>query len=234
MRMQFADRREAGMRLAERLLPLAEAAPVVLALPRGGVPVGFEIARALKAPLDVLLVRKIGAPHHEELAVGAVADGEHPELVTDSRLVDELGISPEYLEAARSAALREIERRRRVYSAGRPPVEVSGHTAIVVDDGVATGATMLAALRATRRRGPGQLVLAVPVAPPDTLERLEREVDKAVHLATPANFYAVGQFYRDFAQLRDEEVVALLDEAHALLTSRPQRPPAPDWRAGTS
>jgi putative phosphoribosyl transferase len=217
--MLFTDRHEAGRRLAKRLLALKDKRPVVLALPRGGVPVGFEIARALAAPLDLVLVRKIGVPQQEEFALGAVADGEHPELVVDQGLMDSLDISPEYLEATKSAALQEIERRRRVYLGDRHPVDVAGCTAIVVDDGIATGATMLAALRATRRRGPARLVIAVPVAPGDTLERLRGEADETVCLDTPADFFAVGQFYREFPQLRDAEVVALLDQARAFIKS---------------
>ena len=216
--MQFTDRHEAGRQLAERLLLLKDKRVVVLALPRGGVPVGFEIARALAAPLDLVLVRKIGAPDQEELAIGAIADGKDPELVTDPALVAALDVSAEYLVDAKSAALQEIERRRGVYLGARQPADVVGCTAIVVDDGIATGATMLAALRATRRRNPARLVLAVPVAPKHTLERLRREVDEVVCLDTPADFFAVGQFYAEFPQLRDEEVIALLDEARAFLT----------------
>lgn len=213
--MLFADRFEAGRRLAVRLEHLKPAHPVVLALPRGGVPVGFEIARCLGAPLTLVLVRKIGAPGQEELAVGAIAEGNPPELVTDEDVAGWLSISKEYLESAKQVALQEIARRRQRYLPDQPEVEIAGRTAIVVDDGVATGATMLAALRATRRRKPSRLVLAVPVAPDDTLERLREEVDEAVCLDTPADFYAVGQFYRTFPQLRDEEVIALLDQARA-------------------
>jgi putative phosphoribosyl transferase len=215
--MLFTDRHEAGRRLATRLLALKFKNPVVLALPRGGVPVGFEVARALAAPLDLVLVRKIGAPHQEELAVGAIADGDQPELVTDPRLIDLLHVSRAYLEDAKSVALQEIERRRRIYLGDRQPAEVAGRTAIVVDDGIATGATMLAALRATRRRGPARLVLAVPVAPPDALKRMRGEVDEVVCLDTPSAFFAVGQFYRAFPQLRDAEVIALLDQAQAFV-----------------
>lgn len=211
--MQFADRTEAGKRLARRLLHLRERHPVVLALPRGGVPVGFEVARALGAPLDLVLVRKIGAPHHEELAIGAIANGEHPELVTSDALVDGLGVSEDYLEDTKAAALREIDRRRQAYLGDRAPVELTGCTAIVVDDGIATGATMQAALRAIRRRKPACLVLAVPVAPPGTIERLRSEVDEVVCLETPRDFFAVGQFYRSFTQLSDDEVTALLEKA---------------------
>jgi len=217
--MLFTDRHDAGRQLGGRLLQLNVQDPVVLALPRGGVPVGFEIARALGAPLDLVLVRKIGAPFEEELAVGAIAEGEDPDLVTDARLVAGLDISAAYLEEAKLAALQEIERRRRVYFGDRQPVEIAGRTAIVVDDGVATGATMLAALGATRRRKPALIVLAVPVAPAHTLKRLRPEVNKIVCLSTPRDFIAVGEFYRQFPQLRDEEVIALLDQARAFAPS---------------
>jgi len=214
--MRFTDRHEAGRRLAERLLALKPQHPVVLALPRGGVPVAFEIARALEAPLDLVLVRKIGAPCQQELAIGAIADGGEPELVTDRRLIRALTVSADYLDQAKAAALEEIERRRRAYFGDHPPVDIAKRTAIVVDDGIATGATMLAALRATRRRRPARLVLAVPVAPRDAMQRMKREVDEAVCLDTPTNFRAVGQFYAQFPQLRDDEVIALLDEARVL------------------
>ncbi len=213
--MLFKDRREAGRRLAEPLLPLKDKHPVVLALPRGGVPVGFEVARALAAPLDLILVRKIGAPGNEEFAVGAIADGEHPDLVIDQRLVTALHVSPEYLDEVKSVALAEIERRRRVWLGDRQPVEIAGCTAIVVDDGIATGATMRAAVRAIRHRKPARIVLAVPVAARDSLEGLRREVDEVVCLDSPYDFGAVGQFYRQFPQLHDSEVTALLDQARA-------------------
>jgi putative phosphoribosyl transferase len=222
--MLFTDRHDAGRQLAERLLTLNEKHPVVLALPRGGVPVGFEIACALGAPLDLVLVRKIGAPFQEELAIGAIADGAVPELVTDTGLIAGLQIAPAYLEEAKAAALKEIERRRRLYLGDRQPVDVTGCTAIVVDDGLATGATMLAALRGTRRRKPARIILAVPVAPEDTLRRLRREVDNVVCLRAPSNFHAVGQFYRQFPQLRDEEVIALLDRARALTPGNKSQP----------
>jgi putative phosphoribosyl transferase len=217
--MLFKDRREAGRLLAEHLLAFSDKHPVVLALPRGGVPVGFEVARALAAPLDLVLVRKIGAPGNEEFAVGAIADGEHPEFVIDRRLVKGLDISPEYLDEAKAAALIEIERRRRVWLGGREPVAIAGCTAIVMDDGIATGATMRAALRATRHRKPARIVLAVPVAPPDALDRLRSDVDEVVCLDMPEDFGAVGRFYRQFPQLRDAEVTALLDEARAFIAT---------------
>jgi putative phosphoribosyl transferase len=213
----FLDRSDAGRRLADRLLTFKRKHPVVLALPRGGVPVGFEIARALDAPLDLVLVRKIGAPYQEELAIGAIADGERPDLVTDPMLIASLDVTSEYLEQAKAAALEEIERRRRVWLGDRASVEVNGRTAIIVDDGIATGATMKVALRVTRRRKPARLVLAVPVAPPDTFEELRGEADETICLDTPAEFFAVGQFYRRFPQLRDEEVTTLLDQARSFV-----------------
>jgi putative phosphoribosyl transferase len=209
----FADRSEAGRHLAERLGRRESERAVVLALPRGGVPVAYEVARALAAPLDLVLVRKIGAPFQAELAIGAVVDGEHPELVVNRDLIGACGIPESYLESERRRQLEEIERRRARYLAGRARAPVQGRTAIVVDDGIATGATMAAALRATRRRRPGRLVLAVPVAPPDTIERLRPLVDEVVCLLTPASLGAIGSFYRDFRQLDDEEVVALLERA---------------------
>ena len=214
-RERFANRTEAGRRLADRLGHLKGERPVVLALPRGGVPVGFEIANALGAPLDVVLVRKIGAPFQPELALGAVVDGSRPETVLNQSLIDECQIPESYLEAETVRQLAEIERRRAVYLADRPRAEVAGHTAIVVDDGIATGATMEAALRATRRAGPKRLVLAVPVAPPDTIERLRPEVDETVCLAMPRHLGAIGAFYADFRQLYDDEVIRLLQAASA-------------------
>ena len=214
--MLFENRRESGRLLAEHLLQFKDQHPVVLALPRGGVPVGFEVARALAAPLDLVLVRKIGAPHNQEFAVGAITDGEHPTVVIDQHLVRRLEISSAYLDEAKTAALAEIERRRHVWLGDRPPVNIAGRTAIVVDDGIATGATMRAALQATRARKPARVVLAVPVAAPDSLDALRREADDVVCLDVPENFMAVGQFYRHFPQLRDAEVTALLVKAHAL------------------
>jgi len=209
----FADRTEAGRRLAERLRRLEDERPVVLALPRGGVPVAYEVAKALAAPLDLVLVRKIGAPFQPELAIGAVVDGERPELVINRGVVEEYGIPESYLEKERTRQLEEIERRRQLYLAGRPRAEIRDRTAIVIDDGIATGATMEAALRATRKAGPRRLVLAVPVAPPDTLERLRGEVDEVVCLMMPAFLGAIGSFYRDFRQLDDGEVIRLLEQA---------------------
>jgi putative phosphoribosyl transferase len=209
----FANRTEAGRRLAEELRRFKHERPVVLALPRGGVPVAYEVAEALTAPLDLVLVRKIGAPFQPELAIGAVVDGERPELVLNRDLITEYGIPESYVESERRRQLAEIERRRERYLAGRARAPVQDRTAIVIDDGIATGATMEAALHATRRAGARRLVLAVPVAPPDTIARLRPEVDEVVCVLVPAFLGAIGSFYRDFRQLRDEDVIGLLKQA---------------------
>lgn len=211
--MRFRDRHDAGRRLAAVLERFRDRKPLVLALPRGGVAVGFEIAAALAAPLDLVLVRKIGAPDNEELAIGAIVDGTPPEPVIDEAIVAELGVPRAYIEQQAARQSAENERRRKLYFKDRPPFPVEGRTALIVDDGIATGATMRAALLATRRRKPARLVLAVPVAPASTLERLGAEADETVCLATPENFYAIGQFYADFHQMSDREVISLLERA---------------------
>lgn len=208
----FADRSEAGRLLAERVLKKHYADPVVLALPRGGVAVAVEVAKALSAPLDLVLVRKIGVPYQPELALAAVVDGEHPELVVNEDVRRMSGVSDAELEAGKARELAEIDRRRTYYLKGRERVAVAGKTAIVIDDGIATGATTRAALKALRRANPKKLVLAVPVAPPDTVEQLRAEVDDIVCLETPEPFYAIGLYYYDFTQVSDEEVVNLLAE----------------------
>lgn len=206
----FADREAAGRALAEKLAVLDLKDPVVLALPRGGVPVGYEIARRLKAPLDLVLVRKIGHPWQPELAIGAVVDGSEPQLVRNDDALAGLPDPERVLAEGEARELKEIERRRSLYFNGGQRVAITGSSAIVVDDGIATGATMRAALIATRRLKPAKLVLAVPVAPAETIEELRREVDEVVCLAMPAPFYAIGLHYRDFHQLDDEAVISLL------------------------
>jgi putative phosphoribosyl transferase len=210
MKKSFSDRSEAGRALAQQLAKLDLRQPVVLALPRGGVPVAAEIARELKAPLDLVLVRKIGVPWQPELAVAAIVDGEHPEMVIDTDVQRAAGVDRAYIEAEAKKQLREIERRRRAYLGGRSPIPLEGRTVIVVDDGIATGTTVRAALQALRRHKPAALVLAVPVAPRETIAELRREVDRIVCLAEPEPFYAIGLHYGDFHQVGDEEVTAAL------------------------
>ena len=217
---KFADRRQAGARLAAALDHLRAARPVVLALPRGGVPVAFEVAKALDAPLDLVLVRKIGVPGHEELALGAVVNGVHPQFVLNEDVAQMTAPPPDYVEAAQKRALAEIERRRRLYLGAAEPIAVKGRVAIVVDDGIATGATMKAALRGVRRQDPDRLVLAAPVAPPSSIAELAAECDEVVTLATPEPFYAVGLYYTDFAQTTDEEVIDLLARARGLQAAK--------------
>lgn len=210
----FKNRTEAGQRLAERLASERLVAPVVvLALPRGGVPVAAEVARRLAAPLDLLLVRKIGAPWQRELAVAAVVDGDAPEVVVDEGLSAYAGADHAYLEREAAAALAEIERRRQVYLQGRQPLSLTGATVVLVDDGIATGTTVRAALKAVRRRGAARIVLAVPVAPHDILMALRSQCDRIICLAEPQPFRAVGLHYLDFHQVEDGEVQAALTAA---------------------
>lgn len=213
MKNFFHDRVEAGRELGRALSGLGLHDPVVLALPRGGVPVGAEVAAALHAPLDLLLVRKIGAPWQPELAVAAIVDGSNPDVVVDEETLRLEGLSRSYVDAEAARQLQEIERRRKVYLGGRSPIELAGHTAVLVDDGIATGTTVRAALRALRRRRPAALVLAVPVAPPETVEALRAEVDRLICLATPQPFHAIGLYYADFHQLEDAEVIDILAQA---------------------
>ena len=211
--MKFADRSEAGRRLAGKLSHLKDRRPVVLALPRGGVAVGFEIAQMLDAPLDIVLVRKIGMPWQPELALGAVTDGASPETFIDRDLAAALRVPESYIRDETARQLAEIERRRESYCAVRAAVEIAGRAAIVVDDGIATGATMRVALQAVRRRNPARLVLAVPVGPPETIEAFGKEADEVVCPETPPALGAIGLYYRDFHQMSDAEVIDLLARA---------------------
>jgi putative phosphoribosyl transferase len=208
----FANRQEAAKQLTERLMPFKDADPVVLALPRGGVPIGFEVAKALEAPLDLVLVRKIGAPHQPELAIGAIVDGPHAETVVNDDIVKVLGVPQSYIDDECARQLEEIERRRALYLAGRSRVDLAQKTVIVVDDGIATGATVRAALHALKRTKLSRLVLAVPVAPPETLATLQEEVDELICLVTPTYLGGIGSFYIDFHQVSDDEVVEMLQQ----------------------
>lgn len=208
--MIFEDRIDAGERLAEALKEYAGPDTVVLGIPRGGVIVAEVVARTLGVPLDVVVPRKVGAPGNPELGLGAVAPGVR---VLDPWLIERLGVTEEYLEREIAAEEAETIRRLRVYRGDRPPLELAGKTAIVIDDGVATGGTAVAAIRWARAQGAGKVVLAVPVAPPQTMERLRHEADEVVALATPEPFFAVGEWYRRFDQTSDEEVIAALRRA---------------------
>jgi putative phosphoribosyl transferase len=206
---KIRNREEAGNKLADRLAAYKERQDVlVLALPRGGVPVAAPIARALKAPLDVFIVRKLGVPGHQELAMGAIASGGVRVMNMD--VVRSLGISEEQIEKVADAEQRELTRRENQYRGNRDFPEISGKTVILVDDGVATGATMRAAIKALREGGAQKLVVAVPVAPPDTCEVLSREVDELVCPFRPSPFHAIGLWYEDFPQVSDETVVRIL------------------------
>jgi len=210
--MYFENRTEAGRKLAKRLSSYANRNDViVLGVPRGGVPVAFEISQALKAPLDVFLVRKLGAPGHEELAMGAIASGGV--RVLDRETIEALGVTELEIESTTVKEQKELERRERVYRGGRPPLDVRGKTVIVVDDGIATGSSMRAGIKALRQMKPARIVVAVPVAPESTCSHLEREVDELVCLDTPELFYAIGQFYADFSQVTDGEVQGLLRQS---------------------
>ena len=208
--MPFVNRTEAGRELAKALSQYKTPQPVVLALPRGGVPVAAEIAGALGAPLDLILVRKIGVPFQPELAMGAVVDGDKPITVRNEDVIKLCGVKEREFDAIRDEELAEIERRRKRYLGDRPHPQLAGRTVIIVDDGIATGATIRAALRATAERKPGKLVLAVPVAPTDTLQALRGEADDIVCLEDYAEFGAIGLYYADFRQIADTEVIEIL------------------------
>lgn len=214
MDRRFADRAEAGRVLSERLRAYAGKADVcVLALPRGGVPVAYEVAHALAAPLDVFMVHKLGVPGHEELAMGAIAFGGV--RVLNREVIDDLGVGQEAIDAVAAHEERELLRRETLYREGRPLLDVRGQRAILIDDGLATGSTMLAAARALRRLGPARIVVAVPVSAADTCAAFRHEVDEVVCAMTPESFVAVGLWYRDFSQTSDEEVRQLLARAAA-------------------
>lgn len=210
--MVFDDRADAGRKLAARLGAYARRKDViVLGIPRGGVPVAFEVARALEAPLDVFLSRKLGVPGQEELAFGAVASGDV--RVLDQQIIEAVGVSEQQIEQTTQNVKRELERRERAFRGSRPSLKVDGLTVILVDDGIATGSSMRAAINALRQMKPARIVVAVPVAPVSTCNRLQHEVDELVCLHMPESFFAIGQFYGDFSQVPDEEVAGLLQRS---------------------
>jgi predicted phosphoribosyltransferase len=207
----YQDRRDAGRHLARRFDALeGHSDVIVLALPRGGVPVGYEVARHLNAPLDVFVVRKLGVPGYSELAMGAIASGNI--RVLNREVIARLRIPPRDVETVTAEQQLELERRERQYRGSRPPIELHGKTVVLVDDGLATGATMRAAVRALKTCAPARLIVGVPVGARETCEEFEDEVDEVICACTPDDFRAVGVWYRDFSQTTDEEVCALLEE----------------------
>ena len=211
-RMEFFDRYDAGRRLAARLLHLAPERPLVIALPRGGVPVAAEVAHALKAPLDILAVRKLGAPGNPEFAVGAIA--EDGSAVLDPELVRRVGMTKEILDATVEREAKELRRRVERYRDGRAPLDVRGRTVVVVDDGLATGLTDLAAVRALRNRGAARIVVAVPVGARESVGLVGREADEVVCHTIPPTLLGVGRWYRDFSPVSDDEVIGILAPDH--------------------
>jgi putative phosphoribosyl transferase len=210
----FTNRTEAGQKLAEKLKAYVGREDVlVLGVPRGGVPVAFEVAAALKAPLDILVLRKLGVPWQEELAFGAIAQGGV--RILDRQIMEMLNLTTAEVEQVTAREQVELERREKAYRGDRPPLDVRGRTVVLVDDGIATGSSMRAAIAALRQMGPARIVLAVPVAPPATCERLREEVDELVCVDMPESFYAIGQFYLDFLPVGDREVTELLARAAA-------------------
>lgn len=199
--------------LAAEMAKLELPDPVLLALPRGGVPVAAEVARALNAPLDVVIVRKVGAPGNPELAVAAIVDGDPPDVVLNREIVEAYGLDDAELAALVKEARPELERRRAIYRGKRQPLSIAGKTAILVDDGAATGTTMKVAIRALKHRSPREIVVALPVAPPDTISDLAREADRIVCLSQPPYFRALGFYYLLFQQLTDDEVITALRDA---------------------
>jgi predicted phosphoribosyltransferase len=212
--MSFANRKDAGTRLTAALAGYRGKRPVVIALPRGGVVVAAEIASALDAPLDVLLVQKIGVPLHSELAMGAIVDGPAPTIVRNENVIRQARISDGEFSAVCKLQQGEIDRRKRLYFGNRNNIPLGGRVVIVVDDGIATGCTVKAAIMAIRKQRPQELVLAVPVAPAGTLEELRRDVDALICLEAPFVFRAVGHFYDDFRQVSDADVIAALEAAN--------------------
>ncbi len=215
MTFPFKNRQDAGRQLAERLRERNFENPLVLALPRGGVPVAYEVAHALGAQMDLLFVKKIGAPGWPEYGMGAVVDGANPQMVLTEEIVRQLRPSADYIETEMQRQLQEIARRRSAYLGDRQPISLKDRTVIIVDDGIATGGTVKAALKGVGKNQPREIILAVPVAPRDTLEELSDQCDEIICLHTPTPFGAVGSFYRDFGQTSDSEVISLMSKVQS-------------------
>jgi len=224
--MPFKNRSDAGRKLARALASYKEQQPVILALPRGGVPVAVEVAAALNAPLDLILVRKIGVPFQPELAMGAVVEGGAPIIVRNEDVIELAHIDESTFKAICDSELTEIERRRQRYLGSRQRADISGHTAIVIDDGIATGATTRAALRATRMRNPKRLILAVPVAPTSAVAELRSEADDLICLEDHELFGAIGIYYADFNQVSDDEVIEILKRFPVRKPAKTEQPAA--------
>jgi putative phosphoribosyl transferase len=207
----FRDRVDAGKKLAKELLEYKESNPVVLAIPRGGVVVGYEVAKELAAPLDIVVPRKIPAPYNPELGIGAVAqDGT---IIIDSEIKKYVSFSDEYVQEEAKRQIKEIERRTKAYRRDRESISIKNRVIILVDDGLATGVTMRAAIRSIRKQNPKKIVVAVPVGPPGTVQKIKEEADEVISLITFEPFEAVGQFYSDFSQTSDDEVIEILQKA---------------------
>ena len=213
--MIFKNRIEAGKLLGEKLSAekFGGGNTVIIGLLRGGIPVAYEIAAILKSPLDVALVRKIGAPNQEELAIGAVVDGKSPKIYLNESLISRINIPAGYLERMEQIKLKEIREREKIYRRGAEKIDVAGKTAIIVDDGIATGASVMVVIEAVKDEKPAKIIVAVPVIAADTMRELRKAVDKVVVLSAPEEFYAVGEFYEDFSQTTDEEVLYLLQKS---------------------
>lgn len=215
----FADRNDAGQKLARELARqlsgFDHTMALVVALPRGGVPVAQQVAEALELPLDILLVRKVGAPGYPEVAIGAISDGEKMQLTVNHKVSDQFGLDDEEVRDLAQEVLPELERRKRLYRGSRPALPVNGRSVIVVDDGAATGATLRIALRVLRERGARRLIVALPVAPAEVLDALRPLADDMVCLESPSSFRAVGAYYRDFRQVDDQDVIRILEQANA-------------------
>ena len=220
----FTNREAAGKALAEAVAAKSLPDPVVLALPRGGVPVAAEVARALNAPLDLVMVRKIGVPWQPELAAAAVLDGKDPQIVVNEEVCAEANISRSYIDEMAKEELEEIERRTKLYLKDRPRAPITGRSAIVVDDGIATGTTIRAVIKALRRKQPKSILLAVPVAPKEAIAALRAETDDIVCLETPEPFFGISHHYADFHQVPDEEVIRILEAQKAPAPEAPKAP----------